>query len=137
MDGRDAVVGVDVGAVALLLLLLIGMPQGPQQAFTVAAHYDKFSLGSFDWDFTTSTFWVVLLYGLFINLSNFGIDQSFVQRYHTARNDREANRSVWLGASLYLPVSLLFFLIGTASFSYYELHPELLTEVQDSVAAKS
>ncbi|MEZ5301525.1 MAG: hypothetical protein R3F11_12880 [Verrucomicrobiales bacterium] len=41
---------------------------------------------------------------LAINLQNFGIDQSYVQRYATARSDRDAARSVWLGALLYLPV---------------------------------
>jgi SSS family solute:Na+ symporter len=142
LGGIEAVIWTDVvqslvlmvGAVLVLLLLLTGMPQGPAQAMTLAASHDKFSLGSFDLDLTTSTFWVVLFYGLFINLSNFGIDQSFVQRYHTARNERQARRSVWLGALLYLPISLLFFLIGTACFSYYQTHPEMLAEVRESVA---
>jgi SSS family solute:Na+ symporter len=112
------------------------MPEGSTQALTLAAENDKFSLGSLALDFTQSTFWVVLLYGLFVNLNNFGIDQSFVQRYHTARDDRQAARSVWLGALLYVPISLLFFLIGSAAFSYYQAHPEMLAEVQQQVAAE-
>jgi SSS family solute:Na+ symporter len=75
----------------------------------------------------------VLVYGVFINLQNFGIDQSFVQRYQTARTDSEANRSVWLGALLYVPISAVFFLIGTGLFVYYQAWPERLPA---DVAAK-
>ncbi len=86
----------------------------------------KFSLGSFSLtDFSTSTFWVVFLYGFFINLNNFGIDQNYVQRYHTAKNAKEASRSIWLCVYWYLPVSMLFFLIGTALYAYFQQHPEL------------
>jgi SSS family solute:Na+ symporter len=61
-----------------------------------------------------------------MNLSNFGIDQSYVQRYIIAKSDREARKSLWLGALLYLPVSAMFFFIGTALFAYYQAQPGLL-----------
>jgi SSS family solute:Na+ symporter len=99
----------------------------------VAAGHHKFSLGSFGPELSQMTFWVVLLNGLFINLQNFGIDQSYVQRYQTAKNDREAARSVWLGALLYLPISALFLFIGTGLFSFYTARPELLPATVDSV----
>jgi SSS family solute:Na+ symporter len=76
----------------------------------------------------------MLLYGIFINLNNFGIDQSFVQRYHAARDEREAKRSVWLGALLYVPVAALFFFIGSMLFSYYEASPNLRNKVQTQAA---
>jgi SSS family solute:Na+ symporter len=95
-----------------------------------AAAAEKFSLGSFAIDFTQATFWVVLIYGLFINLNNFGIDQSFVQRYHTARDNQAAARSVWTGALLYVPVAALFFFIGSMLFSFYEASPALLAELK-------
>ena len=53
-------------------------------SFASASTNGKFSLGSLGADVGQSTFWVVLLYGLFINLQNFGIDQSYVQRYQAA-----------------------------------------------------
>ena len=142
LGGIEAVIWTDVvqsivlmvGALVTLGLLLTGMPEGPRQAWDIAVAGEKMSLGSLALDFTTSTFWVVLLYGLFINLNNFGIDQSFVQRYHTARSEREATHSVWLGALLYLPISLLFFVIGTAAFGFYQTHPEMLAEVRAEVA---
>jgi len=95
------------------------------QLVRVAAEHDKFSLGSFGVTPGEATFWVVLLYGLFINLQNFGIDQNYVQRYAVACSEQAARRSVWLGAWLYLPTSALFLLIGTALFVRYTVQPEL------------
>lgn len=114
------------GALACAGLLLFGMPEGPGQLFRIAAGHDKFSLGSFAPSLTTASFWVVLIYGLVINLQNFGIDQSYVQRYATAKSEGEAVKSVWLGAMLYLPISGVFLFIGTALFAYYSARPELL-----------
>jgi len=140
IGGIEAVIWTDViqslmllvGAVAIAVLLIVDHPHGASEALHLAADADKFSLGSFAVNFTQSTFWVVVLFGLFINLNNFGIDQNFVQRYHTARDDASAKRSVWLGALLYIPVSALFFLIGSLLFSYYEASPVLLEELQAS-----
>ena len=134
VGGVEAVVWTDVvqsgilifGVLVCVAVLLLGLPEGPGQLFTTAAADDKFSFGSFAPDMTESTVWVVLLYGIFINLQNFGIDQSFVQRYQTARTDGGACRSVWIGALLYLPISALFLFIGTALFVFYKVQPGLL-----------
>ena len=100
----------------------------PVAAWVAVRYFVPFyRLGSARLEVRTSTIWVVLLYGIFINLNNFGIDQSFVQRYHTARDERAARRSVWMAAVLYVPISLLFFLIGAGLSSYYQAHPGLLT----------
>lgn len=114
------------GALACVVTLLVKMPGGAGEIFRVAAEHDKFSLGSFGASLAVPTFWVVFVYGLVINLQNFGIDQSYVQRYVTARSDAAAQRSVWLGALLYLPVGAAFFFIGTALFVFFQLQPALL-----------
>jgi len=126
----DAVQGIILiaGAVVCALILTFSIPGGPERLFSVAAENNKFSMGSLRPDFTESTFWVVLIYGIFINLQNFGIDQNYIQRYLTARSDREAKKSALLGALLYIPVSLLFLYIGTALFSFYTVRPGLLPE---------
>ncbi|RZK33470.1 MAG: sodium:solute symporter, partial [Hymenobacter sp.] len=102
----------------------------------IGQHDHKFSLGGFAPDFTQSTFWVVLLYGFFINLNNFGVDQNYVQRYHTATSARQAAKSIWLCVQVYLPASLLFFVIGSALYAYYQVHPELIEAVKLKVAAE-
>ncbi|MFQ5962324.1 MAG: sodium:solute symporter [Candidatus Methylomirabilales bacterium] len=134
VGGIEAVIWTDalqsvvltVGAMVCALMLLFGMPGGPSQLFAVALEHQKFSLGSFDLILTEPTFWVVLIYGIVINLQNFGIDQSYVQRYHTARSLQAARRSVWIGSLIYLPVGVLFLFIGTALFAYYSTQPALL-----------
>lgn len=126
----DAVQGIVliVGALTCAIVLTFSMPEGPAQIFEIAMANHKFSLGSFSTSISESTFWVVLIYGLFINLQNYGIDQNFVQRYMTTSTLKKAKSSVLFGALLYLPVSLIFFYIGTALFSYYTAQPELLPD---------
>ncbi|GGZ21142.1 sodium:solute symporter [Echinicola pacifica] len=134
MGGIEAVIWTDaiqgivliLGAITCLLILLFSMPEGPGQVISIGQEHGKFSLGSMGISFTASTFWVILIYGLFINLQNFGIDQNYVQRYMSAKTEKEAIKSTWFGSSLYVPVSLLFFFIGTALFAYYQAMPELL-----------
>lgn len=124
----DAIQGIIliVGAIVCALVLTFSMPEGPMQVFEIAAANNKFSLGSFGASISESTFWVVLIYGLFINLQNYGIDQNFVQRYMTTSSDKKAKSSAMFGALLYVPVSVIFFYIGTALFSYYTAQPDLL-----------
>lgn len=126
-----------VGALAVILLVVMGLEGGVSDIFAVGAADNKFSLGSYDLtDFSSSTFWVILLYGFFINLNNFGIDQNYVQRYHTASTPKQATRGIWLCVYWYIPVSLLFFFIGTALYTYYQQNPELIEVVRNAVAAE-
>ncbi|EAZ80954.1 sodium:solute symporter [Algoriphagus machipongonensis] len=134
MGGIEAVIWTDaiqgivliLGAITCLGIIFWEIPGGPTEVFRIAAEGDKFSLGSFQLDFTSATFWMILVYGLFINLQNFGIDQNYVQRYISAKNEKEAIKSTWLGSLLYVPVSLIFFFIGTALFAFYQAQPDLL-----------
>jgi len=131
LGGIQAVVWTDaiqaiiliVGAFLCAGVLLFSIPGGPGQLFRIAIEHHKFNLGSFSPDLTSSTFWVVLVYGLFINLQNYGIDQNYVQRYMTASTEKEAKKSAMQGGLLYIPVTLLFLFIGTALFSYYTAFP--------------
>ncbi|TDG35364.1 sodium:solute symporter [Pedobacter changchengzhani] len=124
----DAIQGIVLiaGALICAIILLYSMPEGPMQTYQIAKQYDKLSLGGFNLDFSKSTFWVILIYGLFINVQNFGIDQSYVQRYMTTGSLKKAKFSTWFGSLLYIPVSMLFFIIGTALFAYYHVYPDLL-----------
>jgi solute:Na+ symporter, SSS family len=106
--------------------LLDLVPGGPARLVEVAVEHHKFSLGSASLDPALPSIWVVFLYGLVTNLQNFGIDQSYVQRYITARSDRDAAKSVWMGGLFYIPISALFLFIGTALFALYQTRPGLL-----------
>lgn len=122
------------GALLALAVLLSGMPGGILEVIEIGSSADKFSLGDATLlNVSESTIWVVLIFGLFDNIRNFGIDQSYVQRYIAAKSDAEAAKSVWLGALLYIPVSGLFFFMGSSLYAYYESHPEETTEVRQIV----
>ena len=133
----DAIQGIILigGALTCALILIFSMPGGPVQMFQIAAAHHKFSLGSLSTSISESTFWVVLIYGLFINLQNYGIDQNYVQRYMTTKTERQAKRSALFGSLLYIPVSLVFFFIGTALFAYYNAQPDLLPGYLNEPAA--
>ena len=117
----DAIQGILLitGALLCAIIILFRMPEGPGQIFAIAGANHKFSLGSLSGSFSESTFWVVLVYGIFINLQNYGIDQNYVQRYMASRSDKEARKSAFLGGMLYIPVSMIFLFIGTALYSFY------------------
>jgi SSS family solute:Na+ symporter len=138
LGGMEAVIWTEVvqgiiktlGALLILFLVIKQIPGGFSKVWDIAAADNKLSLGSLSPNFTESTFWVVLFYGFFINLNNFGMDQNYIQRYHTARSAKQAGRSVWLCVAMYVPASLLFFIIGTSLYAYYNLHPHLLEPVK-------
>lgn len=120
----DAIQGVIlvIGALVTVIILLFGLPGGVAQFVQIGSEYQKFSLGSMGFNWGESTFWVMLIYGIFINLQNYGIDQNYVQRYKSAKNLKSAKFSAMFGGLLYLPVSALFFLIGTGLFVHYQIH---------------
>lgn len=123
------------GALLALVILLVQMPGGPAEVIEVANSAGKFSLGSAAvWEVSQPTIWVMLAFGLFDNLRNFGVDQSYVQRYIASSSDREAAKSVWIGALLYVPVSALFLFIGSSLYAFYQSHPEDLQQVRTIVA---
>ena len=136
LGGIQAVIWTDTiqgiiliaGAVVCAVFLTFSMPDGPRQLFEIASANNKFSPGSFGPSLKDSTFWVVLIYGLFINLQNYGIDQNYIQRYMTTSSEKEAKSSALFGSLLYIPVSLVFFYIGTALFAYYTAQPDLLPD---------
>lgn len=138
LGGIEAVIWTEVaqaviktlGALLILYLIVSNMPGGIGQIVNIGQHQQKFSLGSFSLDFTEPTFWVILLYGFFINLNNFGVDQNYVQRYHAAASEQQAKRSVWTCVAIYMPASLLFCIIGSCLYAYYSIHPELIDVIK-------
>ncbi|WP_316829914.1 sodium:solute symporter [Pedobacter aquatilis] len=142
LGGIEAVIWTEVvqaiiktfGALLILYLIFTNMPGGISKIVSIGQSAGKFSLGTFKPDFVGSSFWVVLLYGFFINLNNFGMDQNYIQRYHTASSGKAASKSIWLCVWLYIPASLLFFIIGSCLYAYYDVNPDLVQSVKHQVA---
>ncbi len=142
VGGIEAVIWTDVAQVIVLFggaLLCVGIligsiPGGASQVIEIAQASNKMSLGSFELDMVQSSFWMVVLFGITENLRNLGTDQTYIQRYLTSRSDKEAVKSVWLGALTYAPLTLVFFVIGTCLYAYYQVFPRAdLPEMADAV----
>jgi SSS family solute:Na+ symporter len=132
--GFEAVVWTDVvqgiiiwTGIAVALGYLLLLPKGgPSAAFALAAAHHKISFGSTAPDFSKPTVWVLIIYGFFWYLQRYTTDQTLVQRYLAAKSDRAAVRGVTLGACLAVPVWTLFMLIGTCTWTFYQLTGEKL-----------
>jgi SSS family solute:Na+ symporter len=144
LGGIEAVIWTEVvqaliktsGALLIIYLIITNMPGGISQVLQIGKANHKFSLGSFRPDFTEPTFWVILLYGFFINLNNFGVDQNYVQRYHAADSLASAKKSIWICVAMYVPASLLFCIIGSCLYAYYNIHPEYIDAIKHQVAVE-
>ena len=124
-----------LGTAAVVISLCGNIPCGLGEGFRMAWDAGKFSLGSFSLsDWGSETFWVAFGYGLCVNLQNYGIDQSFTQRYIAAKDDRSAVRSAFSGAMMYIPGTVLFVLVGTLLWMFSATHPGLIPA---EVAAQS
>ncbi len=134
------------GAFIAVIVILATMPGGVGHMFDVTAEQSKFSLGelgvsvnetgSLHIDLGAATVLVVLLYGVAINLQNFGVDQSYIQRYIASKSDAEARRGLWLAGLLYVPISALFFFIGTTLYAHYRAD-QYTPEITDTAAVKT
>ncbi|MEZ6126725.1 MAG: sodium:solute symporter [Planctomycetaceae bacterium] len=130
LGGIEAVIWTDVlqsiilvgGMLVCAWVLIAETPGGIFGILETASRGpgNKLSLGSLAFDFSGSTFWTVAAFGFVINLQNFAADQTYVQRYFTARSEADAARSVWIGALAYVPISAILFFTGTALFVFYQ-----------------
>ena len=136
MGGFAAVVWADAiqsivligGTVVCIVCLFIFTPD---VAVNARAAWDagKLSLGSMSLsDWSTNTFWVLFLYSICINLQNFGVDQCYTQRYVAAKDEKAAAKAIWGSACLYVPVTLLFTVIGTLLWMYNRANPGVIPE---------
>ena len=135
MGGIKAVVWGDViqgfllvgGAILSFIWIIHGIDGGFSGFFQVASQQHKFHILDFRFDWTQPVFWVAILGGLSNSLLTYTSDQSIVQKYLTVKDTKEMERSLWLNALLTIPISILFFGIGTALFVFFRQRPELLS----------
>ncbi len=127
MGGMEAVVWTDVMQSTIMVsgcLFCAGFLgwhvfSGPDPLINNAIDTGKFSLGDLSLSFNSRTIWVMIIYGITENLRNLIADQNYVQKYAAASSEKEARRSLWISALIYLPMTALFLFIGTTLFAYY------------------
>lgn len=128
LGGIEAVIWMDViqgfiligGGISCLIVLLIKPAGGPGEVLEMALDMNKIGLGPYDFNLTQLTFWVMAFNGIFYAIQKYATDQTIVQRYLTAKNDKEAKSAAYIGVFMSVPVWTLFMLIGTLLYVFYE-----------------
>ncbi len=136
LGGMEAIIWMDViqgflliGGGLICAGLLLFLPEGgPSTVMRVAGEYNKISFGPYDMDLTSLTFIVMVLNGIFYAIQKYGTDQTIVQRYLTAKDDRSAKKAAYIGVFMSVPVWALFMFIGTGLFVFYHLDGNILPE---------
>lgn len=129
LGGMKAVIWTDVmqflvllGGQIIILFIAIGhMPGGWGGVYDLGRAANKFDLSlSLDPNVRV-TLWALLLGGAAINLVQMATDQVSVQRYLTAPNLKEAQRSLWLKLWLLVPVFIVFYVTGIVLWAFYQV----------------
>jgi SSS family transporter len=134
MGGVEAVIWGDViqgfvlmgGAVLAIIFLVFGTEGGMNRLIDITIEHEKMKTFKMAFNFTNATFWVVLLGGLANNLISYSSDQTVIQRYLTTRDEKAAGKSILMNGILSIIISLVFYFIGTALFTFYKTNPEQL-----------
>lgn len=127
VGGMEGVIWMDVvqglllilGGVLCVVVLLARPEQGCMQVLQTAITTKKIGFGPYNFSFAELTFWVMVINGAFYALQKYGTDQTIVQRYLTARTDREAKKAAYIGVGLSVPIWAMFMLIGSLLFVFY------------------
>lgn len=128
LGGMEAVIWLDViqgfllifGGVITIVIIVINVDGGLGTILEVANSEGKIGLGPFSWDFVNLTFWVMSINGIFYAIQKYGTDQTIVQRYLTAKSDKDAIKASLIGVLMVVPIWTLFMFIGTALFVFYQ-----------------
>jgi len=135
MGGIEAVVWTDAmqvivllgGAVVAIIYMVANVDGGIGAIVTQGTADGKFNTASLSWNLKNPTLWTVLIATLFSKTTEYGADQTMVQRYLTTKDIKTASRGVWMNAALTVPATLIFFIIGTCLYVFYKTNPELLS----------
>ncbi|MBI1387589.1 MAG: sodium/solute symporter [bacterium] len=135
LGGIEAVIWTDViqtivlllGGVVCIVTVFFDVPGGMGTVFSEAWANSKFDLSaSLNFDFTSGTLWVLLLYGLNQNLQEFAADQTKVQRFCAPSTNRKAIDAALIGGVGCIPTWAIFMFVGTCLWVYYQHFTELL-----------
>jgi SSS family transporter len=132
IGGMKAVIWTDVvqftiyilGALFALLILAGKLPGGWDELIGRARSAHKFHLFDFSTTLTRPyTFWAGLIGGMFLNTASHGADQMMVQRYLSARSQRQAAGALIASGFVILAQFSLFLFIGVSLWVFFQVAP--------------
>ncbi len=136
LGGIEAVIWMDViqgillvgGGLLCVGILLFRPEGGPAYLVSEALTMKKIDFGPYNFSLAELTFWVMVINGAFYALQKYGTDQTIVQRYLTAKNDKAAKKAAYIGVLMSVPVWTLFMFIGALLFVFYNSGSAVLPE---------
>jgi solute:Na+ symporter, SSS family len=136
LGGIEVVVWSDViqaavllfGAILALVIIIMNVDGGLSGVVSTGVEHGKFHMFDFSFDLTAATVWVCVMGSVFAYAYPSTADQTIVQRYLATPDERTAARAVWTNALVSLPITLIFFGLGTALFAFYNENPKLLDD---------
>jgi len=139
LGGIEAVIWTDViqtivlvGGALVAFFVIVGEVDGGFSAIIeTASRQGKFEMVNTDLSFVSGidTIWVIIIGGIFAQILSYGTDQAVVQRYLTTPTEKEAAKAIWTNSALSVPLSVLFFGVGTALFVYFQQQPANLEPI--------
>ncbi len=138
LGGMAAVIWTDaiqlvvylVGAVVAAFVLLGKIPGGWNEVVAVGTELHKFTVFDFTFDLARGyTFWAGVIGGAFLTTATHGTDQLMVQRYLCAKTPRQASLALLTSGVVIFAQFVLFLLIGTMLFVFYQKTAILPSEV--------
>lgn len=123
-DGIQFVIYM-LGAVVAFTVIVTNTPGGLPALLQFAEETDKFRLFDFDFSLTkpTMTFWSGVAGGAFLTAATHGTDQLMVQRYLSAKNQRDAALSLGFSGFIVFLQFAVFLAIGIALAGFYTQAP--------------
>jgi SSS family transporter len=112
-----------LGAAAAAFVIIRVAPGGFEHILQFASDSDKLRILDFDMSLskTSMTFWAGLAGGAFLTAATHGTDQMMVQRYLSARNQRDASLALGISGVIVLLQFMVFLLIGVGLAAMFDI----------------
>jgi SSS family solute:Na+ symporter len=109
-----------LGGIAAVFVIAARVPGGWQQITEFASQNDKWTLFDFSWSLAKPyTFIAGLIGGTFLTIGTHGTDHMMVQRYLSARSQKDAGRALITSGFFVFAQFALFLLIGVELAAFY------------------
>lgn len=109
------------GGVMILLVITGRMPNGFESVVDFGKETGRFQLFDLAFDYTkANTLWAGLVGGVFLTLGTHGVDQMLVQRYLSAKSQRDASAAL-IASGFIVALQFAFFMfLGIALAAFYQ-----------------
>ncbi len=122
------------GAITCLVVVLRGIDGGIPAVISTAMANHKFTLGDPNaagelvqapwFSLRDKAILMMFLVGLNNWLYEYSSNQNVIQKYSSAKNPREATKSIWICCFLSVPTWAFFMFLGTSLYVYFQQHAD-------------